>query len=515
MSHRIDIELTSQNGEAWTWRAAGARQPKGALDSTLLYPGAVVGDVVRAEAERELDGVRILSVIAPRTARAEAERVEMVAREHAGGVSVQYAERPGGRRDGGPRGDRPGGDRPDRGPRREGGARPERGPRSDDARGERPARSSRPDRPAREARPDRGADRPADRAPAKGQKRLNPGRVHRDALLAELAPEKRPVAEQLFRGGIPAVRQAIIDQNAQLKAAGQPEVPAASLLTMADELLPRVRTADWLDRAAAALTMADELTIRDLRAVVTQADQGARDDASREMGQKLREALTGRIESERTTWANDIGSAIDEGKLVRGLRLAGRVPDPAAKLDPEVTARLVSATNEALSPQTRPDVWAAMIEAAADAPFRRDIVPAGLPENPGESLLTTAANASNRIPALLKLLGLTMPPPPRAKGAVLPPKRPPAPPTRPVRAASVTAAGMASRIAEAPTVATEPVEVPSEAVVDVATSALEPAPAPTPVAEVAQVVVDDVVAELTESAAVADASVTESPDAID
>ncbi len=431
MSHRIDIELTSQNGEAWTWRAAGARQPKGALESTLLYPGAVVGDVVRAEAERELDGVRIVSVIAPRNVRAEAERVEIMAREHAGGVSVQYAERAGGRREGG-------GPRGDRGPRREGGARPERGPRSDDARGERPARAARPDRPVRDSRPDRGADRAtdrgADRGPAKGQKRLNPGRAHRDALLAELAPEKRPVAEQLFRGGIPAVRQAIIDQNAQLKAAGQPEVPAASLLSMADELLPRVRTADWLDRAAAALMMADDLTIRDLRAVVTQADQGARDDASREMGQKLREALTARIESERTTWANDIGSAINDGKLVRGLRLAGRIPDPAAKLDAEVTARLVAATNEALSPQTRPDVWAAMIEAAADAPFRRDIVPTGLPENPGEALLTTAANASNRIPALLKLLGLTMPPPPRAKGAVLPPKRPPAPPARPVAA---------------------------------------------------------------------------------
>jgi hypothetical protein len=283
---------------------------------------------------------------------------------------------------------------------------------------------------------------------------------------------------------------------------------------MADELLPRVRTADWLDRAAAALTMADDLTIRDLRAVVTQADQGARDDASREMGQKLREELTRRIESERTTWASDIGSAIDDGKLVRGLRLAGRVPDPAAKLDPEVTARLVAATNEALSPQTRPDVWAAMIEAAADAPFRRDIVPAGLPENPGEALLTTAANASNRIPALLKLLGLTMPPPPRAKGAVLPPKRPPAPPTRPVPAVSATVAGPASAILESPVPVVEPVETPSDTAVDVAPSApVAPSTAPANVVAEdvapAEVVPDDAVDVDVVESAVVEAAVVE------
>ena len=54
MSHRIDIELTSANDGVWTWRAAGARQPKGTLDPGTLYEGARVGDVVRAEAEREL-----------------------------------------------------------------------------------------------------------------------------------------------------------------------------------------------------------------------------------------------------------------------------------------------------------------------------------------------------------------------------------------------------------------------------------------------------------------------------
>ena len=49
-------------------------------------------------------------------------------------------------------------------------------------------------------------------------KRLRGGRVHRKALLAGLPPEQVPVAEQLFAGGLPAVRQAIATQNETLKA---------------------------------------------------------------------------------------------------------------------------------------------------------------------------------------------------------------------------------------------------------------------------------------------------------
>ena len=39
MSRRLDIELTSRTPEgAYTWRAAGARQPKGLVDADLV-PG--------------------------------------------------------------------------------------------------------------------------------------------------------------------------------------------------------------------------------------------------------------------------------------------------------------------------------------------------------------------------------------------------------------------------------------------------------------------------------------------
>ena len=63
MSRRIEIELTSARPDGtWTWRAAGARAPKGVLDGSLLPDGSKVGSVLKADSEVELDGITILSV---------------------------------------------------------------------------------------------------------------------------------------------------------------------------------------------------------------------------------------------------------------------------------------------------------------------------------------------------------------------------------------------------------------------------------------------------------------------
>ena len=239
----------------------------------------------------------------------------------------------------------------------------------------------------------------------------------------------------MFRGGIPAVRQAIIDQNAARRAAGEPEVPGAALLALAEDLLPKTRSADWCDRAEAALAAGSATGMRDLRALVTQADSVAKDDASRAMSARLRDAMNGRVEGDRTAWTTEITDAIAAGKLVRALRLTTKAPDPAAKLAADVQAHLIAQTNQALSPTASSDLWAALIGAAAEAPFRRDIVPVGMPADASETLKETAAQASNRIPALLKVLGLTMPPPPRR----MTPPPPPRPPARPAAPAAEAA----------------------------------------------------------------------------
>ena len=79
MSRRIELELTSarQDGN-WTWRAAGAREPRGVLDGGLLPAGSKVGDVLRAEADFDVDGITVTSVMAPKGARKEPERIELL-----------------------------------------------------------------------------------------------------------------------------------------------------------------------------------------------------------------------------------------------------------------------------------------------------------------------------------------------------------------------------------------------------------------------------------------------------
>src|SRR4051794_19292221 len=86
MPRRLDVELTSHRDDGtWTWRAAGAREPRGLLDGALLTGAAQVGDVLRVEAEIDVDGITVLSVLPPKETRREPERIELIrpAREEA------------------------------------------------------------------------------------------------------------------------------------------------------------------------------------------------------------------------------------------------------------------------------------------------------------------------------------------------------------------------------------------------------------------------------------------------
>src|SRR5947207_6301149 len=227
MSRRIEIELTSARDDGtWTWRAAGARQPKGVLNGELLYPEAKAGDVVKAEAEFEIDGITITSVLPPREKRQEPERLEITGPQRSSQPLVTSSlvpkrerrrERDGERR---PRRDTERRPRSDRAPRARDGkdeaesrgrgdAKPSRQPRAD--------REGRPDRPARG---ERGAP-PERTAPAK-PKRLSPRNKHRQAVLEALSPEQRPVAEQVLRGGLPSVRAALEQENTKARAEGRP-----------------------------------------------------------------------------------------------------------------------------------------------------------------------------------------------------------------------------------------------------------------------------------------------------
>src|SRR5436190_13191582 len=136
MPVRIEIELTSSAPDgSWTWRAAGAREPRGVLDGSILPSGSAVGDQLRVETEHDVDGIRVLSVVPPKEKSARAGLLELLPTEERFEPVVQQRA-PGGRSDGprrprreGDRGERPGDrrdtDRRDRRPR-EGGDRPPR-----------------------------------------------------------------------------------------------------------------------------------------------------------------------------------------------------------------------------------------------------------------------------------------------------------------------------------------------------------------------------------------------------
>jgi hypothetical protein len=311
MSRRIEIELTSARPDgSWTWRAAGAKVPKGVLEGSILPEGSATGDVLKVEAEFEMEGITIASVVSSSRVRKEAARIELLpsdrsfdpvmqtlAPKREGGWDRDRGDRP--RRD---RGDRPGGDRGrpggDRGPRPDGarGLRPDgdRGPRPGGDRGPRPegGRGPRPDgdRPRR----DRPRFEPVPELPQRPRpKRLKPGKTHRNAVLADLPEEQKAIADKALQGGIPAVRQAVQEQNTALRAAGQEEIPAAGLLKMAEELLPRLRVAEWLDRAEAAKADLADLDLRDLRSVVASSEDPmvARDETTRAIAAELKAAL--------------------------------------------------------------------------------------------------------------------------------------------------------------------------------------------------------------------------------
>jgi hypothetical protein len=220
------------------------------------------------------------------------------------------------------------------------------------------------------------------------------------------------------------VRQAIEEQNQRARAANLPEVNGESLLAMAEDLLPRLKAAAWRDRADAAAAAVDEISLRDLRSVVAGADTATRDDDSRMLASTLREALERRVAALRGQWVDEITRALDEGRLVRALRVSAHPPEPTARFPAELAVRISEAAGEAMAPDTSADRWTTLLEAVADSPVRRMVKPHGLPRDRGDNVLEAARQASGRVPALARLLGIEMPPPPG-------PPRPHAPrPTR-------------------------------------------------------------------------------------
>ena len=434
MSKRIDIELTSNRGDGtWTWRAAGAKTPKGTLNGAILDAGAKTGDTLKVEAEFDLDGVEILSLVKTKEKSVRGNLLQILGSEKEfQPVTQKLADKSKDRkpkRDG------------DRKPRRDGDKRPPRegseGEKSGDRRPRRPSFTAPPELPKRPA-----------------AKRLKPKRVHRAAVLDTLPVEQRGVAERALTGGIKAVRDAVKEQNEQLKKDGKPLVPAEGLISMAQELLPKLRVAEWLDKAEAAKADIDLLDLRDLRQVVVGADDPmvVRDETTRALATELKAALKTRQEFEQTRWLEDIKSALSVSRVIRALKISSEPPKAGQPFPAELGAQLAAAASASLSSETAPDRFSAVLEAIAFSPVRGQVKLAAVPPTPNEAMLSTVKRVAPLVPQIATMFGITVTP-----GANSPrPLRP----TRPVRPKGKPAPTKAPQAPVAPVVVTAP-ETPS------------------------------------------------------
>ena len=388
MSRRIEIELTSKREDGtWTWRAAGAQQPKGVVADAVVPAGATVKDVLRAEVETDLDGTRVLSITPPKQKAERTGLLQLLPSEKPFQPVTQQLKKKGGRDGDKRRGPRRDGDKP-RGERREGG-------------------SDRPRRPFFEAPPEL-PQRPK-------PKRVKPKRVNVDAVLAELPEAHRAIAEKVLSGGVPAVRAAVEEQNKKAVAEGREKIPAEGLLTIAEKLLPRLRVAEWRDRAQSAETIIEDIDLRDLRSIVVTADQlVAVDEATRGLVAKMKQALVVRQETEIRHWFEDIEAAIKVGRVVRALRLSSQPPKAGVPFPASLAVQLVDATVLGMTPDAPAERWITLLEAAAFSPVHAKVLPPALPPVVSDDLMKTVVRLGPLMPQLAVLFGVTVDPKARA-----------------------------------------------------------------------------------------------------
>ena len=454
MSRRLDIELTSTREDGtWTWRAAGAKVPKGVVESSLLPNESKVGDQLKIEADFDIDGITVLSVVPQRDKSQKATFLQLIDDKPFTGVTEKLAKKS--------KSDRP--QRDKRGPRTD---RPERADKSE--------RKPRSESPRRERTPRSPGDKPAtpvvQLAVRPVAKRLKPNRKHRAAVLQSLPAEQRSVAERALAGGIRAVREAIKTQNTQLKAEGKPEIKADGLISMAQDILPKLRVAEWLDKAEAAKSEITLLDLRDLRAVVVGADDPmvVRDETTRELATELKLALKQRQETEMSQWLDDIKAALSATRVLRAIKLSGEPPKAGVLFPVELGQQLAKATADSLSNEASSDRWIAILEALAFSPIRAAVKPLGAPQATTDALRQTVKRLAPLVPQIAALFAIEVKP-----GAQTPrPLRPPRP-KREFKRKPKTPKAVASI---APTDAVAPTEVVASTETVTPTEAVTPTP---------------------------------------
>jgi hypothetical protein len=162
--------------------------------------------------------------------------------------------------------------------------------------------------------------------------------------------------------------------------------------------------------------------LRELRSIVASSSTVTLDEEGTEMAGALRTSLDQRVTALRERWVERITSALDDGRVADAVRASIRPPEPSARLSSELAVRLADAAGQAMSSETSPEQWLALLEVVVDSPVRRTVKPVGLPKDADETLLAAARKASGYVPELARLMGIPIPPPPGPRRPV--PARP-------------------------------------------------------------------------------------------
>lgn len=311
VSKKISIELTSDRKDGfWTWRATGAKEPKGIINSDMLPDDSGLNSVLKVEIESGVDGIRVVSVVPPVATPNEntGDKYEILELKNPkgfkSGVTTKYSGKPSGK---------------DRSRRSRG--QDSSGGRDDWGRG-------------------RGQ-------PSGEDKRLQPSTTHRKAWLDSLPEAEAEVGKRVARGGMRAIREALQDASAGNSGAGETATPSSPFIELAERLWLEYRTAEWQDRIDAAAKSFAELPLSEIRAVVA-SDYPASPEylgKAAELKQKLLE----RQETEHTAWLKNLEKQLDEGNITRALRMSGHPPRVGVPLPRELAKRLVDSTQEVLS----------------------------------------------------------------------------------------------------------------------------------------------------------------------
>ena len=402
---KIDVEITSQREDGdWTWRAVGAREPKGTVEASLLPDDLTIGTQFSVETEHFLDGIVVTKVFDKKQESEKGETLEILGSgKQAKLVTTQLAKS------------------------KKGGKTSKRSPSANSRTSERnkskkrvvktdtpPSANSRTSERNKSKKRVVKADAPPSAKTRKTQnekkkidhkfpksKRLKAKRRHRNEVIKNLPDEMKRVAEILVQKGIPGLRDSIKAQNEVANKAGEPEIPEELLLKLAEHVYSDLRTAEWLDRADGALRGIETVDLRDIRSVIVASENVQKNDEVRLLAEKLKEGFNKRVDTDQKNWLKEVISTLKEGRVVRALRLSSRPPKAGYPLPEDLLNSLTEATNNALSADVTQSRWGTIAEAAAFSPVHDRVVPVGAPENPNEELLKIIRRISSKAPSIV------------------------------------------------------------------------------------------------------------------